>query len=115
MQIRGSVCPFSSTRDRKHHNSHMPTPKLSISPWKVSVCGTVCAGDVDGQEAACMEPLFDFRSNGFAADAVTLARTTGCALERCRQELFIAEGDMGLAYHWLVAGYDLQPDDSVLH
>lgn len=79
------------------------------------MCGTVCAGDVDGEESASMEPLFDFRSNGFAADAATLARTTGCTMERCRQELFIAEGDMGLAYHWLVSGYDLPAGDPVLH
>jgi hypothetical protein len=107
--------PFPTAHDHTHHNRSMPTPKLSISPWKFPVRGTVYADGVDGQPSASIEPLFDFRSKGFAADAATLARTTGCALERCRQELFIAEGDMGLAYHWLVAGYDLQPDDSVLH
>jgi hypothetical protein len=93
----------------------MPAPKLPISPWKVPLCGTVCAGDASGLETDAMAPLFDFRSPGFAADAATLARTTGLALERCRQELFIAEGDMGLAYHWLVSGYDLLADDPVIH
>lgn len=49
---------------------------------------------------------FDFRSNRFCADALTLARTTGRTVQRCRQELFIAEGDMGLAYELLVSGYE---------
>lgn len=77
------------------------------------MCGTVCAAVAP--ESAGMGPVCDFRSSGFAADAATLARTSGCALERCRQELFIAEGDMALAYQWLVSGYDLQADDPVVH
>jgi hypothetical protein len=93
----------------------MPTPKLSITPWKDPLGGTVCAADADGLASAGMGVLFDFRSSGFAADAATLARATGCSLARCRQELFIAEGDMGLACRWLVSGYDLQADDPVIH
>ena len=42
----------------------------------------------------CLQaPLLDFRSRRFAVDALALARLTGCTLELCRQELFIAEGD----------------------
>lgn len=59
--------------------------------------------------------MFDFRSSRFAADASTLVRTTGRSLARCRQELFIAEGDMALAYIWLVSGYDAPADAARLH
>jgi len=48
---------------------------------------------------------FDFRSSRFGVDAQTLARVTGRSVPRCRQELFIAEGDMALAYEWLVQGH----------
>ena len=105
--------PYRLSGARKHHNSAMPTPKFSSSQEKGPLCGTVCAAVAP--ESAGMGPVCDFRSSGFAADAATLARTSGCALERCRQELFIAEGDMALAYQWLVSGYDLQADDPVVH
>ena len=49
---------------------------------------------------------FDFRSVRFCTDALTLARATGLTLQSCRQELFIAEGDMGMAYTSLVSGYE---------
>ena len=52
---------------------------------------------------------FDFRSSGFIADAQALARATGRSLDCCRQELFMAEGDMGLAFELLVSGYDAEP------
>lgn len=58
---------------------------------------------------------FDFRSSQFDADARTLARATGAALETCRQELFIAEGDMVLAYELLTAGYETDPRLPTLH
>jgi len=49
---------------------------------------------------------FDFRSSRFCADAQTLARTTGRPLTECRQELFMAEGDMAMAHELLMSGYD---------
>jgi len=52
---------------------------------------------------------FDFRSSRFCTDALTLARATGKKLQSCRQELFIAEGDMGLAYELLASGYEGEP------
>mgnify|MGYP003382494773 CR=1 FL=1 len=63
---------------------------------------------IDGQ-------TFDFRSSRFCADALSLARTTGRSLAACRQDLFIAEGDMALAFDWLVSGYDGRTDDPVMH
>jgi hypothetical protein len=41
---------------------------------------------------AAAPPPFDFRSARFERDASWLARISGCALWRCRQELFIADG-----------------------
>lgn len=55
---------------------------------------------------------FDFRSSRFCTDALTLARATGRTVQSCRQELFIAEGDMGLAYELLVSGYE---SETVVH
>ena len=49
-----------------------------------------------------IEPL-DFRSQGFCEAAVILVQWTGCSLMLCRQELFIAEGDMEQAYATLLA------------
>lgn len=60
-------------------------------------------------------PSFDFRSCHFDADAQTLARATGASLETCRQELFIAEGDMALAFELLTAGYEAEPAAPTLH
>lgn len=58
---------------------------------------------------------FDFRSAQFGADAQALARATGQSEETCRQELFIAEGDMVLAHEWLTAGYAAQAAAPTLH
>jgi hypothetical protein len=58
---------------------------------------------------------FDFRSGQFGDDAQTLARTTGRSLETCRQELFIAEGDMALAFELLTAGYQAELPQPTLH
>lgn len=58
---------------------------------------------------------FDFRSARFYADALSLARTTGRSLVACRQALFIAEGDMVLAFDWLVSGYDGPTIEPVFH
>ncbi len=60
------------------------------------------------------EPI-DFRSSRFRADAATLARATGRSLADCRQELFIAEGDMALALELLVDGYGVEPVVRTLH
>jgi hypothetical protein len=58
---------------------------------------------------------FDFRSHRFAMDAFTLARVSGCSLAACRQHLFMAEGDMGLAHEMLVSGYDEETPQPILH
>ncbi|MCZ4316023.1 hypothetical protein O4H66_21700 [Comamonadaceae bacterium G21597-S1] len=58
---------------------------------------------------------FDFRSSQFGADAQTLARATGVCLDTCREQLFIAEGDMALAFEWLTAGYAADPTAPTLH
>ena len=58
---------------------------------------------------------FDFRSRPFEVDARTLVRVTGCSLVACRQQLFMAEGDMGLAHELLLSGYDVASPDPTLH
>lgn len=60
-------------------------------------------------------PSFDFRSSQFCADAQALARATGRSVQSCRQELFIAEGDMVLAHQLLTTGYEQEPNLSTLH
>lgn len=72
----------------------------------LSVPSPICASEP--------EP-FDFRSTRFAIDALTLARATGCSLADCRQELFMAEGDMALAFELLVDGYEAETVTPVLH
>lgn|GEM_PF-1086537 len=61
------------------------------------------------------DPTFDFRSSRFCADARTLAGATGRTLAACRQDLFIAEGDMAMAFDWLMSGYNGPSDDPVIH
>lgn len=61
-----------------------------------------------------IEP-FDFRSVRFCTDALTLARATGQTLQSCRQELFIAEGDMVMAYEMLVSSYQGEPVIHCVH
>ena len=58
---------------------------------------------------------FDFRSAQFVADAQTLARASGRPLALCREQLFIAEGDMVQAFEWLRSGYSLEVVEPVLH
>lgn len=58
---------------------------------------------------------FDFRCAQFDDDAQMLARATGRTLEKCRQELFIAEGDLALAYALLTVGYSAEPFTPILH
>lgn len=62
---------------------------------------------------ACLSA--DFRSDQFRSDAHTLMRATGRSLETCRQELFIAGGDMALAYELLTAGYGADTIAPTLH
>lgn len=77
--------------------------------------GPGCGSVVKSLEHARGPAGFDFRSAQFCADAQTLARTTGCPLALCRQELFIAEGDMVQAFEWLRSGYTLAAVEPVLH
>lgn len=58
---------------------------------------------------------FDFRSSRFSDDAQTLARATGLSLQKCRQELFIADGDVALAHELLLCGYCMEPVGPTLH
>jgi len=58
---------------------------------------------------------FDFRSHRFGAAAHTLARVTGRNLVLCRQELFVAQGDMAMAYDVLVSGYGDEPAKPTFH
>ena len=71
--------------------------------------------DVNLFESVSHDQTFDFRSLRFCADAMTLARTTGRSLAACRRDLFIAEGDMALAFDWLVSGYDGLANVTVIH
>ena len=87
----------------------MSDAKLPIQANRGSSRSPVPGGAVPSDLSVDHTESFDFRSSRFCADAATLARTTGRPLQRCRQELFIAEGDMGLAHEWLVAGYDGEP------
>ena len=60
-------------------------------------------------------PVFDFRSLRFQDDACALARATGCDMELCRQELFIAQGDARLALDALLAGVDHLARRQIMH
>ena len=93
----------------------MPIVKLPIRPSSGPIRGPACGADVSASESVNQDPFFDFRSARFCADASTLARATGRSLDRCRQELFIAEGDMALAFDWLVSGYAVTTQAQVVH
>ena len=84
----------------------MSTTKLPIQTKRGPSRRPVPGGALVSEVAVDHGESFDFRSSRFCDDAQTLARTTGRALQSYRQELFIAEGDMGLAYEWLVRGYE---------
>lgn len=93
----------------------MSDTKLPIQtqwdPHRSPVPGVAVPSDLSVDHT---EP-FDFRSVRFCSDALTLARATGRTLQSCRQELFIAEGDMGLAYESLVSGYEDEPIVHTVH
>lgn len=63
---------------------------------------------------ASAPPPFNFRAAGFERDAAWLARVSGCALWRCRQELFIAEGLTSEALLALGVTPLPPPDDGLL-
>jgi hypothetical protein len=108
-------CQTSRAWPEASQYTFMPILKLPISSINGPLRGPASGADVSVCQFASQEPLFDFRSVRFCTDALTLARTTGCSLDLCRQELFIAEGDMVLAFEWLVSGYNITQDAPVLH
>ncbi len=57
----------------------------------------------------------DFRSAHFAHGAFALQRLTGRSLLLCRQELFIAEGNVVEAWHVLVGGPAADSPRVVMH
>ena len=63
----------------------------------------------------CAIAPFDFRSPLFRDAALMLVQTTGCSLLLCRQELFIAEGDVAQAYATLSAARSACVEVSALH
>lgn len=63
----------------------------------------------------CTVAPFDFRSRKFCDDAYILTHTTGRSLESCRQELFLAEGDVAEAYAVLVGADEKLRAGPVLH
>lgn len=71
--------------------------------------------DTASHEPIHLEADFDFRSQRFADDATALARITGRSLEHCRQELFIAEGDVALALAVIEQGYEALMRHHALH
>ncbi len=58
---------------------------------------------------------FDFRSQEFCDAAERLMRVSGCSLVLCRQELFIAWGDVAQAHTALLLANCLQQGGPVLH
>ena len=60
-------------------------------------------------------PPLDFRSQAFRNAALMLVQTTRCSLVLCRQELFIAEGDMAQARAALLARAAIAVADPILH
>lgn len=93
----------------------MPTSKMPIDPRWGSLRGTFPQLSVSSVLPIDEIDHFDFRSLRFGADAHTLVRTTGCSLVLCRQELFIAQGDMAMAHQVLISGYRDEPARPTLH
>lgn len=60
-------------------------------------------------------PPFDYRSQRFEDDARQLARWTSAPLDTCREQLFMAEGDLVLARLLVEQGYDALGRDSDMH
>ena len=93
----------------------MPTLKLPICQCRDVLRGPDRRTDVTVFQSVSDDRTFDFRSPRFCTDAQILARATGRSLADCRQDLFIAEGDMALAFDWLVSGYDGPAGEPVIH
>ena len=93
----------------------MSNVKLPLSSSTGLLCGPNSRTHVSTFESVNDDQAFDFRSARFCANALTLARATGRLLADCRQDLFIAEGDMALAFDWLVSGYDGQTENLAIH
>ncbi len=88
---------------------------MPIKPKLNLVQESVRAASVPSPSCPSETEPFDFRSTRFVIDALSLARTTGCSLVDCRQELFMAEGDMALAFELLAAGYEAEAAIPILH
>lgn len=101
-------CEVRTIRAHARHETADKTPRGLP-------CGPDRRTDVNFFESVSDNRPFDFRSPRFCTDASTLVRTTGRSLADCRQNLFIAEGDMVLAFKWLVSGYDEPTGDPVFH
>jgi len=93
----------------------MTAVKMPIVPFTGPIVGLIARLSVSSDLPCGETAYFDFRSHRFDVDARTLARVTGCSLVACRQELFVAEGDMGLAHELLLCGYDVPPCEPTLH
>lgn len=93
----------------------MPVFRMPIFSLTAPPRGPFCRLSELSELPIAETPSFDFRAPRFDVDARTLARVTGCSLVACRQQLFMAEGDMGLAHMLLVSGYDAQEPEPTLH
>ena len=93
----------------------MSSAKMPLVRLQTPIAGPQCGRSEfsDASDHGCAD--FDFRSRQFGVDALTLARVTGHSLVACRRELFMAEGDMALAFELLIAGYGAQPAQAASH
>lgn len=89
--------------------------KTADKPTAGPDAGPHPAPDVKPDTPLRVPEPFDFQSSRFGADALALARGTGRPMELCREQLFIAEGDLALAYALLVDGYAALQTDQPLH
>ncbi len=104
------MTPFESPQYTLMSDTKLPI-QTQWDPHRSPVSGVAAPSDMSVDHT---EP-FDFRSSRFCTDALTLTRATGKTLQSCRQELFIAEGDMGLAHELLASGYEGEPVMHTVH
>lgn len=71
--------------------------------------------DLKSSSHYCATMAFDFRSQRFCEEANALVQMTGRSLVMCRQELFLAEGDVLQAQAVLCAGDALPAWSERLH
>ncbi len=88
---------------------------MPIVPLQAPVACLLCDRSAIAESPDDASTDFDFRSPQFDVDALTLARVTGHVLVSCRQELFMAEGDMSLAFELLISGYGIAPSQPASH